>query len=293
MQARKRTGGKKPKVGYQGVDGAYSQMAAREYFGKSAETYGAPTFEHLINEVRQNRADYGFLPIENSVAGRVTDAHHLLAHSKLVVVGEHFMPIKHMLVGVKGAKLGDVKRVYSHPQALAQCSNFLKALGVEAVPFGDTADAVRHIAQKGDVSVAAVASKLAAETYPGATILRDNIQNRSDNVTRFLVIRKGNGEEHPTGDVITSISYTVRNIPAALYKSLSGFATTGINIINLESFVPMTNGGDASFYLEFEGSPDSPMGRVAVEELGYYAKNVDVLGVYKKSPYRKILSAKA
>jgi prephenate dehydratase len=282
----------KKRVVYQGVEGAYSHLAAKKFLPTHVP-HGVPTFEHVVNNVSSGKAALGLLPIENSSAGRVADVHHLLPHSKLTVVAEHFLPIRHCLIGPTGGSMHDVRRVYSHPQALAQCSIFLKSLSLEAVPFGDTADAVRHISELQDPSAAAIGSAIAAKTYKNTHILRENIQNKLDNVTRFLVVQRAHRQEELTGNVMTSIYYTVRNVPAVLYKSLSGFATSGINILTLESFVPMNKTADASFYLEFEGTPYSPSGKIAMEELGYYCKNVDILGVYKKSSYRKALSPRA
>ncbi|PIR82318.1 prephenate dehydratase [Candidatus Kaiserbacteria bacterium CG10_big_fil_rev_8_21_14_0_10_59_10] len=277
---------KRAHVAYQGVPGAYSSIAARKAFPK-LPARGYPTFEEVVAAAKRGSAAYALLPIENSTAGRVADIHHLLPGSKLHVVGEYFLPVRHCLVGLRGAKWKDIARVYSHREALSQCARYIRGLGAEPVPFGDTAGAVEHVVAAGSKSNAAIASAEAAALHTGSTILARNIQDSADNVTRFLIVTGKRPRRAPKERVITSVVYKVRDIPAALFKSLSGFATAGVNIIKLESFVPMARHADAHFYIEFEGNPSVYPASVAMEELGYYARELEILGTYAKSPYRR------
>ena len=274
------------RVGYQGVPGAYSSIAAREAFPR-LPSVGFPTFDETVAALQGGDVAYALLPIENSTSGRVADMHHLLPGSGLTIIGEHFLPIHHCLIGLKGVSRDDIRHIYSHREALNQCRNYIRSLGAEAVPYGDTAAAVDHIANLEDPHVAALASKLAAERSEKVRIMERDVEDCSDNVTRFLVLTKGGSVRPPrTGDNLTSVVFETRDVPAALFKSLAGFATAGTNIIKLESFVPMAAHTHASFYLEFEGTPDTPPQRIALEELGHYTRSVTILGCYPKSPYR-------
>lgn len=273
-------------VAYQGVEGSYSSIAASEYFPEGERT-GYPTFDAVVDAVQNDEAIHALLPIENSTAGRVADLHHLLPDSGLTVIGEHFLPIKHAIIGLEGAQLEDIKYAYSHREALSQCMQTLRALNIEPVPFGDTAKAVSFIAKTNDRSMAALASVYAAELYDNVQVLKENVQDAPDNVTRFLVLTK-NPENKPRNgdDTITSIVYDVLDTPAALYESLGAFAKHGVNIIKLESFVPMHKHKNAHFYLECIGDPDTPPLQNALKELENFTKRMHVLGVYEKSPYR-------
>ncbi|MDP2650421.1 MAG: prephenate dehydratase domain-containing protein [bacterium] len=276
----------KETVAYQGVPGAYSSIAVREYFpGLSAE--GFPTFDEVIGALKQGAVRYAMLPIENSTSGRVADIHHLLPKSGLHIIGEYFLPIRHALIGHTSATLESVRRVYSHREALSQCRTFIREHNLESVPFGDTAGAVKYVSEEKKADNAAIASREAADLYENTHVLSENIQTNDDNVTRFLVLQKEKPETIPENGSITSLVYGVRDIPAALYHSLGCFARADTNIIKLESFVPMTKHTDAHFYLEFEGNPEFSPCKEALSELLEYTKDLEVLGTYEKSPYRE------
>lgn len=275
------------KIAYQGVEGAYTHQAARELF-PDAQYISQATFEHALDEVAEGRADSVVMPFENSMAGRVANVHQLLSRSGLIIVGEYFMSIHHCLHGIKGSIFEDITDVYSLHQGLAQCGDFIKEHNLTEVQYSDTAGAVEYIVKKNDKTCAAIASKEASDVY-GSVILKENIQTDDNNVTRFLILEREGSfvEQGDDENTITSLFYKTKNIPASVYKSLSGFATAGINVIKLESDVPMTKVSDASFYLEFVGHPESKTGKQALLELGYYASEVHILGVYKKHEFRK------
>jgi prephenate dehydratase len=278
-------------VAYQGVPGAYSSVAAKKSF-PHLTARGLPTFEDVVSAVKRGKAAYALLPIENSTSGRVADIHHLLPKSGMYVVGEYFLPIYHALIAHRGANMKTVKRVYSHREALSQCRPFTHQHGLEAVPYGDTAGAVKFVSEQYDLSIAAIAAPEASRIYGNTRILARKIQSDAHNVTRFIILQKAKPKNTPKKDAITSIVYGVRDIPAALYKSLGGFATTGTNIIKLESFVPMTRHTSAHFYLEFDGNPEVSPCDVALEELSHYAKDLEILGTYAKNQYRKNFEGK-
>jgi prephenate dehydratase len=273
-------------VVYQGQPGAYSSIAAHNYFPKYPAR-GLPTFDDVIKALKKGAAHYALLPIENSTSGRVADMHHLLPGSGLHIIGEHFLPVRHCLIAYKGTRLKDVRHVYSHREALGQCRQYLSTHKMQPVPYGDTAGAVAYIAEEKRTDIAALASQQAALLHPDAIVLAKDVNDDPSNVTRFLVLARQKSRKQKKDGVITSIVYKTRDIPAALFKSLAGFATTGTNIIKLESFVPMTRHTDAHFYLEFEGNPAFFPHSVAIEELAYYARSLEILGTYEKSPYRR------
>lgn len=277
---------KKSTVAYQGVEGSYSSIAAQQYF-KNTRAIGFPTFDEVVRAVIKGKADYALLPIENSTAGRVADLHHLLPGSGLHVVGEHFLPVHHALIVQKGAKLSEITHVYSHREALSQCQKSLRTLKLTPVPFGDTAGAVEFISGLDHRKFAALAAPAAAKQFPTTKVLKKHLEDDPENVTRFLILQKKKPKTTPKKNCITSIVYGVRDIPAALYKTLGGFATTGVNIIKLESFVPMQRHKNAHFYLEFEGNPNEKPGSLALDELKHYARDLEILGTYTKSAYRK------
>ncbi len=273
-------------IAYQGVEGSYSSIAAAEYDADAKRT-GYPTFDAVVDAVQQGAVTHALLPIENSTAGRVADLHHLLPDSGLTIIDEHFLPVRHALIGLTSAQLTDITHVYSHREALAQCTDTLRALGIEPVPFGDTAKAVAYIAEEQDVHKAALASVYAASLHEATHVLKENMQDAPDNVTRFLILAK-NPESRELGgsDCITSIVYDVLDTPAALYDSLGAFAEHGVNIIKLESFVPMQRHKNAQFYLECIGGSTKPPLRDALLALQEKTKRMLVLGTYRKSPYR-------
>lgn len=276
---------KKKIVTYEGYPGAYSHMAALACFPKT-EAKGFVTFDAGVEAVQRGEADYAFVPIENSTAGRISYM-HLLLGSGVRVVGEHFQPVRHCLIAKKGTKMRGIKRVFSHREALAQCKKYIHKMKFEAIPRGDTAGALKYVMEENQPDMAAIASEKAAEQYKDAAILEKGVQDEADNVTRFVIVAREPLKNPGDKGVITSIVYKTKDVPAALFKTLSGFATTSTNIIKLESFVPMTRHTEAVFYLEFEGNPTSYPCSVAMDELRFYSRHVEILGTYPKSPYRK------
>jgi prephenate dehydratase len=237
--------------------------------------------------VREGRADLAMVPIDNSVAGRVADIHHLLPESGLRIIGEHFQRVEHQLLAVKGSKLADLKYVHSHVHALNQCRNTIQSLGLTPMVHVDTAAAARDIAERGQKEHAAIASELAGEIY-GLDCLRPNMEDAEHNTTRFLIMSRDAKEAAPdSGDVVTSFVFRVRNVPAALYKALGGFSTNGVNMTKLESY--LVGGGfiAAQFYAEVDGHPQHTNMRLALEELDFFSREVRILGVYPAHPFRK------
>ncbi len=272
------------KVAYQGTGGSYSHKAVLQKF-KNAKTFACRTFKDAIIALEDSKVDYAMLPISNSHAGRVYGMHSLLYEHDIFIVGEYFLPVRHCLVAPKGVKMKDVKKVFSHPQALAQCSEFIKAQSLDEVVWSDTAESVKYLVEKDAKNSAAIASDISAKIY-GAKILKRNIENDKNNTTRFVILSKKAKPCRSSKSVITSVFYTTKNIPAALFKSLSGFATEGINLLSIESFMPMKRNGKARFYLEFEGNPKDEKVKRALDELKFYAENLKLLGTYKEEKHR-------
>ena len=274
-----------PVIAFQGVPGAYSHLACRGAF-PAMEPLACASFEDAFAAVEEGRAGLAMIPIENSLGGRVADIHHLLPESNLFIIGEYFQPVHHNLLAPKGATLDTVKEARSHQQALAQCRSTLRELKIKPVNAPDTAGAAQEIAKLGDPSVAAIASSLAAETY-GLEVLRPRIEDRIGNVTRFIVMSRTRIEPDPrSGPCLTSFVFTVRSVPAALYKSLGGFATNGVNMVKLESYISVGDDSRARFYAEIEGHPADKAVDRAMEELQFFTTNVKLLGVYRESPDR-------
>jgi prephenate dehydratase len=273
------------KISFQGAHGAYSDIASREMF-PGMETLPCNTFEEAFAAVQTGAADLAMIPVDNTLAGRVADVHHLMPKSGLSIIAEHFLKIEHTLLGVKGATIKDIKYVHSHLHALPQCREVIKELGLKPFVHADTAGAAEEVARKGDREHAAIASSLAGEIY-GLDVLRKDVQDADHNTTRFVVLSK---ELHvPALDenqtYITSFIFSVRNIPAALYKAMGGFATNGINMVKLESYVnPKFQ--VAQFYVDVIGHPEQRPLQLAMEELGFFAKEVTIMGTYPASPLR-------
>jgi prephenate dehydratase len=280
------------RIAYQGEPGANSHIACRDQF-PDMEAIGYATFEDSLNAVRAGEAACAMIPIENSVAGRVADVHHLLPDSGLQIIGEHFERISHQLLALPGARLEDLRTVHSHIQALGQCRQVIQSLGLEPVTQADTAGAARMIARAGDISQAAIASWLAAEVHD-LRVMRRDIQDASHNTTRFLVLAR---EPAPVpagnGPVITTFVFRVRNVPAALYKALGGFATNGVNMTKLESYQLEGSFHATMFYADIEGHPDERRVQLALEELHFFSSKVTFLGTYPASPLRETLAEEA
>ena len=272
-------------IAFQGEPGAYSHLACTIAFPEMVPL-PCDAFEDAFAAVDEGRAELALIPIENSVAGRVADIHHLMPGSRLHIIGEFFLRVNHHLLAVKGARLGDVKKVRSHVHALGQCRNFLRAHGLTPVVAADTAGAAAEVAAKGDPTVAAIASELAGRIY-GLDSLAANIEDAEHNTTRFLVMaREARQPEPQSGPIITTFVFRVRNVPAALYKALGGFATNGVNMTKLESYQIGGAFAATQFYADIEGHPEDGNVRLALEELGFFSREVRILGVYPAHPYR-------
>ena len=272
-------------IAFQGHPGAYSDLACRQAYPELT-TLPCETFEDTFAAVREGRAGLGMIPIENSLAGRVADIHHLLPESGLHIIAEHFQRVVHNLLAPKGAKLADLKTVASHVQALSQCRKTIRTLGLKLVVRADTAGAAAEIAAAGDKTAAAIASTLAAEIY-GLDILKESMEDAEHNTTRFIIMAREPLDPDPAaGSIVTSLVFRVRSVPAALYKALGGFATNGVNITKLESYILDGAFTVAQFYADIEGHPDQRPVRLALEELSFFSNEVRILGVYPASPFR-------
>ena len=273
------------KIAYQGEPGANSHLAAREAFPE-LEAVAFPTFEDALAAVKSGDAQYAMIPIENSVAGRVADIHHLLPDAGLYIIAEHFLRVRHQLMAKKGANLASIKRVMSHTQALGQCRTTLRKLGITPVPEADTAGAARMVSESNDPTTAAIASRLAAEIY-GLEILKSDVEDEAHNTTRFVILSaEPDDADADQGPVITTFIFRVRNIPAALYKALGGFATNGVNMTKLESYMLDGSFSATMFYADIEGHPADRLVKLALEELSFFSTQVRVLGSYPASPFR-------
>jgi prephenate dehydratase len=272
------------RISFQGVPGAYSHQACTEAF-PAFESIPCNTFEGAIAAVKEGRADLAMLPVENSTYGRVADIHHLLPESGLNIIGEHFLRVHINLLARPGARLGDIRTALSHTVLLGQCRAFLREHNLTPRVAADTAGAAQAVAAQNDPSLAAMASQLAAKIY-GLEVLARQIEDQSDNTTRFLVMSP-QPRHAPPGDVLTTFVFRVRNIPAALYKALGGFATNGVNMIKLESYMVGGHFTATQFYADIEGHPDDAPVRRALDELAYFTTELKILGVYPANPFRR------
>ena len=282
------------KISFQGTLGAYSHQAAAEAFPE-LEPLPCNTFEGAIAAVKESRADLAMLPVENSTYGRVADIHHLLPEGGLHIIGEHFLRVHIALLGVRGATLDDIRTAMSHTVLLGQCRDFLRARGIEPRTGADTAGSAELVARTGDPSLAALASELAGRIY-GLEPLAREIEDQSHNTTRFLAMAPKASRPAPGAEPaerLTSFVFRVRSIPAALYKALGGFATNGVNMVKLESYMLNGQFAQVQFYADIEGHPDEPPVARALEELGYFTTRLQILGVYPAHPYRRAQAAEA
>jgi prephenate dehydratase len=272
-------------IAFQGIPGAYSDLACRAAY-PGMTTVPCESFETAIDAVKEGRASLAMLPCENSLAGRVPDIHHLLPHSGLFVIGEQFQRVEHCLLGVKGARLTDLKRAHSHTVALGQVRRILRDMGLQPVVEADTAGAAQLIAEWNRKEDAAIASSLAAEIY-GLDILKRNVEDAAHNTTRFYVMAPKPVTPDPaTANLMTTFVFRVRNVPAALYKALGGFATNGVNMTKLESYMMDGEFAATQFMCDVDGHPEHPGLRRALEELQFFSSEVRVLGVYPAAPFR-------
>ena len=276
---------------FQGEPGANSHIACRDAY-PDCVAVPCPTFEDAFAAVAGGDADLGMIPIENSVAGRVADIHHLMPTSGLHIIGEYFLPIRHQLMAPRGARLADIKSVESHVHALGQCRRTIRKLGLKPIVAADTAGSARDIAERGDKSTAAIASRLAAKIY-GLDILAEDIEDEAHNTTRFVVLaREENWAERGSGPLVTTFVFRVRNLPAALYKALGGFATNGVNMTKLESYMVDGNFFATQFYADVDGHPDDKGLAFALEELKFFSREFRIVGVYPGHPFRATFSEK-
>jgi prephenate dehydratase len=276
------------KIAFQGEPGANSHIACNEAY-RGYQPLACATFEDAFAAVRTGRAALAMIPIDNSVAGRVADIHHLMPASGLHIVSEWFLPVQHQLMAPKGASLKTIRTVESHVHALGQCRNIIRELGIKAVVAADTAGAAREVAEAGDLSRAALATELAAKIY-GLKILKRNVADAKHNTTRFVVLaRKAQWASHSQKRVITTFVFQVRNIPAALYKALGGFATNGVNMTKLESYMVDGSFTATQFYADVQGHPKDRGLELALEELEFVSQpnTLRILGVYPGHKFRE------
>jgi len=276
------------RIAYQGEPGANSDSACRDMF-PDMEPLPCPTFEDAFNAVESGAADLAMIPIENTLAGRVADIHHLLPRSRLHILGEYFLPIHFQLMVLPGVKLEEIKSVHSHIHALGQCRNIVREHGWKPVIASDTAGAARIVRDEQDRSKAAFAPRLAADLY-GLDILMENVEDAENNITRFVILSKEDVRANrQTRDqlMVTTFIFQVRNVPAALYKALGGFATNGVNMTKLESYQLEGRFVSTLFYADIEGHPSDKNVQLALEEIGFFSREVRILGVYAASPFRE------
>jgi prephenate dehydratase len=281
----------KKKIIFQGELGANSHIACQQAY-PSYEAVPGATFEDCFAAITSGKVDLGMIPIENSVAGRVADIHHLMPTAKLHIIGEHFMPVHHQLLAVKGASLKTIKTVESHVHALGQCRKLIRSAKLKAIVAADTAGSAREVAEAGDKTRASIATALAGKIY-GLKVLARDIEDEKHNTTRFIVLSPKKQEaKRGRGTVVTTFIFQVRNIPAALYKALGGFATNGINMTKLESYMVGGSFAATQFYADVEGHPSDRGLQLALEELEFVCQKgtLRILGAYPAHPFRKKLN---
>jgi prephenate dehydratase len=273
-------------IAYQGVKGAYSEQACKNAYPHMTPL-ACDSFQEAMWMVEQGDADIAMIPLENSTAGRVEEIYRLIPKMSLHVIGEHFEPVVHCLLGVKGATIKDLKSVASHPQALAQCHNHIMELSLKAEAKLDTAGAAKEIEELNDKTKSAIASKLAAQIY-NLEVLQEHFEDIKGNTTRFFILsqKKYIPDFIPEKSYITSLIFQVRNIPAALYKALGGFATNGVNLLKIESYMGTTTLKGSQFHIDIEGHIDHRPVQLALEELAFFAEDVRVLGTYEMHRFR-------
>ena len=275
----------KKTIVYQGEPGANSHIAC-DLYDKNLESIACQSFDEVFNNVISQKNDYAMIPIENSIAGRVADIHRLMPTSGLKIIGEFFLEIHHSLMGVEGSTLQTLSTVRSHEMALSQCRNSIKDLGLEPRPSADTAGSAREIYEINDKSIGAIASPLAAKIY-NLKILKDNMEDKGFNTTRFLILSREDIElkkiEEP---MITTLVFKVKNVPSALYKALGGFATNGVNMLKLESYQVDGSFLATQFYVDIEGHFQEESIKLALDELSHYSEEVTILGVYSSKKDR-------
>ena len=274
------------KIAYQGEPGANSHIACVENF-EGCEPLPCATFEDAFAALRDGAADLAMIPIENSIAGRVADIHNLLPASNLHIIGETFLPIRFQLLALPGATLSGLRSVHSHVHALGQCRKVIRELGLKAVVAGDTAGSAREVMEAGDPTRASLATGLAGEIY-GLKVLRANVEDEAHNTTRFVILsRAPKWAAAGEAPVATTFVFRVRNVPAALYKALGGFATNGVNMTKLESYMVEGEFTATQFLADVDGHPQDANLKLALEELSFFSREVRILGVYPAHPFRR------
>jgi len=273
------------KIGFQGAMGANSDIASRQVFPRM-QAIPHDTFEDVFNALDRSEIELAMIPIENSLAGRVADIHHLLPKSNTHIIGEFFLPIHFDLMVLPGVKLAEIETVYSHVHALGQCRDIIRDNGWKAFVGGDTAGSAKLVSERGDRTIAALAPKLAAKIY-GLETLASNVEDADHNTTRFVVLSKEDQRAEPgNGPIMTTFLFQVRNIPASLYKAMGGFATNGVNVTKLESYQLGGSFSATLFYADLEGHPEDDNVKLALEELDFYCKHLKILGVYPAAEFR-------
>ncbi len=273
------------KIAFQGELGAYSHLACIEA-APDHNPIACRTFESAMEQVNASECDLAMIPIENSVAGRVADIHYLLGGYDLKIYSEHFQEINHQLMVKPGASLDTIKNVRSHSMAIGQCNAAIKKYNLDVIIMADTAGSAKFISEQGTMEDSAIASTLAADTY-GLDIVDTNIQDMKDNTTRFLIMSKDLQQERNENlSYLTSCIFEVKSVPSALYKALGGFATNGVNLTKLESFIVDGDFNKAQFYIDLDGHAEDQSVKGALEELSFYTEKLKVLGVYPKHSYR-------
>jgi prephenate dehydratase len=273
------------RISFQGVDGAYSQLAVKDFFS-GAETLPCKTFEIALNEAELGNVDYAMIPIENSAAGRVADIHRLIPKSNLHINFEHFQKVEHKLLIHPDSKIENIKNILSHEQALAQCSDKIQKLDLNILIGADTAGSAKKISDEKILDTAAIASSLAGKTY-GLKVIDENFANTVNNITRFYVMSKNeNLEFDKKKTYISSFLFSVKNTPGSLFKVMGGFATNNVNMIKLESYNYGADFVITQFYCEIEGHPEQDNTKFALDDMYHYCSKVRKLGVFEKSPYR-------
>ena len=273
-------------IAYQGHKGAYSHLACR-HVHPEMEAYACESFIDAMFMVERGEAQLAMIPVENSTAGRVEEIYRLMPKTQLHIISEHFEPVNHCLLAKKGTRLEDLRKVSSHPQALAQCDTNIKSLGLIPIASLDTAGAAEALLNIDEPGHSAIASSLAAELYD-LDILKENFQDKTGNTTRFIILAKDSHMPELDTNItfITTIMFTVRNIPAALYKGLGGFATNSVNMVKLESYMASDTMQAASFHLDIEGHPDQKSMQYALQELNFFAKEARIIGTYPAHLFR-------
>ena len=271
---------------FQGIHGAYSEQAGKNLYPES-QSIPCKTFEEMFEAVRIKKSNVALVPIENSHSGRIADTQRLVPESKLKIVGEYFLEVNHCLLAIKGANINEIKKVHSHEQGIAQCRKKILKYNKDMVIVADTAGAAKMVSELQNKEFAAIASSLAAKIY-NLDILEKDFQDSKNNITRFLIMsNESNYPDIKETNIMTTLVFEVKSIPAALYKSLGGLASNGVNMTKLESYIDPQGFDVAQFYMDIEGHAESQNVKLALEEMKFFCKRIDILGVYKMSDFRK------